>query len=89
MEGVKLKVQVQFGSFDMSQVHFRYMDGALMENGILVEFYSNDNLQGIPFEKTIMQNTQSVYTPSTFDRYSYRATCYVKPPYSEEYSLIN
>ena len=65
------------------------MDGALMENGIYVEFYSNDNLLGEPFERTIFQSTQSAYTPSTFDRYSYRATCYVRPPYSEEYSLVN
>ena len=61
------------------------MDGVLLANGILVEYYSNDNLLGEPFDRRIVTYTEDSYRPATYDRYSLRATMYVRAPYSETY----
>ncbi len=35
-------------------VQLRLLDGVLLANGILVEYYSNDNLLGEPFDRRIV-----------------------------------
>jgi hypothetical protein len=61
------------------------LDGVLVQNGILVEYFSNDNLLGEPFLKRVVSETENLFRPSTYDRYSFRALTYVKAPYSETY----
>lgn len=68
-----------------TSIHLRLLDGSLLANGILVEYYSNDNLLETAFTRRIVAQTEDYYTPSEYDRYSFRASCYIKAPYSETY----
>jgi hypothetical protein len=64
-------------------------DGILMENGLLFEYYLNDNFLGQPFSVTT--NAVSLITDASkwydlfagWDRFSVRVSTFIKPKYDE------
>ncbi len=73
---------------DLSVEYVLY-DGLLMENGLLFEYYLNDNLLGQPF--LVASNPMSLITDQSkwanlfagWDRFSVRVTAFIKPKYDE------
>ena len=70
-----LKIPMSFNSAMPKTLHFRLLDGVLVESGVLVQYFSNDNLLGRPLETKVLQDTLD-FRKDGLDFYSVRVQFY-------------
>ena len=76
------------------ELNYTYYDGLAAEDGFLVEYYANNNMQGLPFLSEVVSsiylnsaNANWAYVHAKMRDFSVRISGLIKPLYTESYQF--